>query len=221
MGVPSRIFLVEDHPVILDGLRRLVAVSPEWMVCGDACAVAGAFDRIPKAAPDLVVVDISLPDGNGFDLIADLHRKSHAINFLVFSMHDDPGYAVKAFHVGAKGFLAKSSGPAQLANAFGRILRGEHFLSFAMTAEILRKFNQGEAFRKKSVTSLEWQVFLGIGASLTNSEIAVRLDISPRAVDARRTSLREKLGIEDPKLFVREAAIWAEVNRNHPNVIPV
>ena len=221
MSTRHRIFIVEDHPVILDGLRGMVATSTEWMVCGDANAYATALEKIPKSSPDLVMVDISLPDGNGLDLIGELHQKSHGVHFLVFSMHDDPGYAMKALRVGARGFLTKSSGPALLTTALERILRGGHFLSAAITLEILRKSNEGDSFRKKEVTPLEWQIFLRVGLSLTNSEIAVQLGMSARAVDERRGALREKLSIADPGLFAREAAIWAEVNRHHPDLSPV
>lgn len=214
MSAKQKIFLVDDHPAMLDGLRGLILRSEAWVVCGEARTAAQAAERIPDLNPDLVVVDVSLPDKNGIELVEELQGKWYGLNFLIFSMHDEAAYAERALRAGAKGFLSKCSGSMEFGQAVQRILAGGVYLSPEISRHLAKRFRK--IFPKAGLarmTDLDWRIFDEIGRGRTNSEIGALLDMPARQVDSHRIEIRGKLGLEDSQGLVREAMLWSEVRQ--------
>ena len=128
-GSLQRVFLIDDHSMLLDGLALLVDQTPGCMVCGKAATAAEALAEIPTALPDLVVTDLSLPDKDGLELIKELNSLMPEVAILVFSMHDETLYAARTIEAGAKGYLMKGADITLLMDAVNRVLDGEVYLS--------------------------------------------------------------------------------------------
>lgn len=129
----ARIFLVDDDPPVRWGVRALLEMDGSLAVCGEAEGIAGAARKIRALQPNLVVVDLSLRDGDGIDLISQLRWECPALKFLVFSMHDELAYVQRAFRAGAHGYLTKDEGTEKMIEAVQQVLAGKRFLSESMT----------------------------------------------------------------------------------------
>jgi len=135
-----RIFLVDDHPVLRDGLRRLLEAESDLQVCGEADSARKAFDRIEVTSPELVIVDISLPGPSGIELIKGLKARLPNLRILVLSMHDEALYAERALRAGAKGYVMKQAPTEYLLTAVRRVLKNEIYLSQSLSSQFLGAF---------------------------------------------------------------------------------
>ncbi len=210
----KRIFLVDDHPMLREGLQRLIEQQPGYQVCGEADTAAGAIDAIVRLMPDLVMTDISLPDKNGLELIKDLQVLSPGIPILVFSMHDEMLYAERAMRAGAKGYLMKGTMIDGLAEAMACLLSGGVYLSRRVSDHILQNLTGSRPPAKsglKSLTDRELEIFELIGGGKSSAQISDQLHISPKTVDAHRANIRVKLALPDGSALLREAILWVEL----------
>lgn len=213
----KKIFLVDDHPMLLEGLLRLIEQKPDCEVCGEASTSAAALEAIPRVNPDLVVMDISLPDKSGLELIKDLHALVPGLNVLVFSMHDEMLYAERVVRAGAKGYLMKGAPNEQLSAAIDRVLSGGLYLSSRVSNHILnglssnRTNGQLGAVGLERLTDRELEIFELIGRGRSSGQIADQLFISPRTVDAHRCNIKSKLSLPDAPSLMREAVLWVEL----------
>ena len=209
----KRIFLVDDHPLLREGVERHVESIAEAVVCGSAATAAEAMDVIPRENPDLVIMDMTLPDKSGLELMKDLRAVLPNLPVLIFSMHDELLYAERAMRAGAKGYLMKGSSTDKLTEAIERVLAGELFLSNKVSTQILHGLSQKKPkeFGVEMLSDRELEIFDLIGRGNTNSQIADRLHISPRTVDAHRTNIKTKLGLPDGSSLVRKAVLWVEL----------
>ena len=133
----KRIFVVDDHPMLREGILRQVESTPGLQVCGEAATAKDAFQEIQRELPDLVLMDISLPDKSGLELIKDLQSFVPQVAILVFSMHDEILYAERVMRAGAKGYLMKGAGSDKLKEAIQRVLSGELYLSTKVSTQII------------------------------------------------------------------------------------
>jgi DNA-binding NarL/FixJ family response regulator len=214
---PRRILLVDDHPITRQGLATLIGLEPDLTICGESPNAAHALEAIPKLVPDLVVVDLSLQGRSGLELIKDLHVCHPRIPCLVLSMHDEAIYAERALRAGAKGYLMKSAGGRAVIESIRRVLKGEISVSAAVNTRILSSL-AGKDYKTEDspmarLSDREFEIFQLIGEGLGTREIAGRLLISIKTVEAHRAKLKEKLGAKDAPGLVREAVRWVE-NRN-------
>ena len=138
-GKKARVLLVEDHPVVRQGLSMLIDDEPDLAVCGGAESMRDAMPLVRKLKPDVVVVDIALGDGSGLDLIKDLHDALPNLPILALSMHDESVYAERAMRAGAKGYIMKKEAMDKVMTAIRRVLAGDFFVSEKMTSRLLRK----------------------------------------------------------------------------------
>ena len=210
----KRIFLVDDHPMLREGLQRLIEQHPGWQVCGESDTAAGGLEAILRLAPDLVITDISLPDKNGLELIKDLQALSPTIPFLVFSMHDEMLYAERAMRAGAKGYLMKGTTTDALAEAIASILGGGVSLSRRVSDHILQHLSGIRSPAKsglQSLTDRELEIFELIGSGKSSTQISDQLHISPKTVDAHRANIRAKLALADGSSLLRESVLWVEL----------
>jgi DNA-binding NarL/FixJ family response regulator len=208
------VFLVDDHPTLRDGLRRLVEQVVGCNVCGEAASASEALETIPVLVPDLVVTDISLPDRNGLELIKDLRTLLPTTEILVFSMHDEMLYAERCMKAGAKGYLMKGAKTPKLLEAVERVASGKVYLSERMSEHILANFAGQRAVRMKldALSDRELEVFELIGLCRNSSQISEQLNISPKTVDAHRGNIKAKLNLPDAPSLMREAVLWIELS---------
>jgi len=207
------VLLVDDHPVMRLGLAALIRAEPDLEVWGEAGTGAEAMELCQKGLPDLVILDLTLPDRNGLELIKDLRSFHPDLTFLVVSMHDEMMYAERVLRAGAKGYIMKEEAPEKLVSAIRQILKGEVFLSSNVASRILKRFAESGAKATSPIerlTDRELEVFQLIGQGKGSREIAGQLNISVRTVDAHRAHIKEKLAFRDATELVHQAVRWVE-----------
>lgn len=210
----KNIFIVDDHPLIRNGLRYLFENEDLINVCGEAEDIASSLPAIGQLSPDLVIVDISLPDGNGFDLIKRLHAKMPGLPVLVSSMHDEQLMAERALRAGAMGYINKQKAPEHLVTAVKRIFAGKVYLSDAVTERMLLKNVNGndiDAYHSPidSLSNREFEVFEQIGGGLSTIKIAENLHLSIKTIETHRAHIKEKLKLASSTELTRYAMQWS------------
>ena len=212
----SKILLVDDHPLLREGLGRLIATEKGLSVCGMAGSVQEALSMVEAEQPDLVITDLTLPGRNGLELIKDMVATHPEIPIIVLSMHDELIYAERVLRAGGRGYVMKDSSPDRLLEAIKVVLGGGVFASQTVTTHFLKALSSTKGpptpgFPLERLTDREMEVFELIGQARSNQDIASRLGISPRTLDAHRAHIREKLGLGDGNELTRYAIRWVEV----------
>jgi len=215
-GVPGkkRVFLVDDHPFMRAGLAQLIERQPDLDFCGEAGNAADAFRDMARAAPDLVLADITMPGRSGLEFIKDLSAKYPGLVILVVSMHDEAIYAERALRAGARGYIMKEAGGENLLAAIRQVLRGEIYVSPRMAAIILDGLSarrpRGSSSPIERLTDREFEIFRLIGQGKSTRDIAETLHLSPKTVDVHRSHIKEKLGLAGATALVHRAVRWVE-----------
>lgn len=200
------------------GVQRIVALREDWNLCGESDSASGMVEVIGGLAPDLVLLDISLPDKSGLELIKDLQAYSPGTPILVFSMHDEMIYAERVIRAGAKGYVVKGASTDTLLEAIDRVLAGGIYLSARVSEQILRGLSSGRGSEQLGIdrlTDRELEVFELIGRGRSSAQIADLLHISQKTVDAHRANMRTKLSVPDGPTLIREAVLWVEFGPSH------
>lgn len=215
--VRIRILVVDDHPIVREGLVRVIDQSPDLLVCGHAENIPQALALVDTSKPDLVIVDISLGGQNGIELIKDIKVRSPALPVLVHSMYDEAMYAERCLRAGAKGYVMKQEPPQKLLEGVRRVLKGEVHLSEAMTKQLLCRISSGPEGKGNSPSELlsdrEFEVFELLGRGRRTREIAQVLNLSDKTVQTHREHIKEKLNIHDAVSLVRQAVQWVEAQK--------
>ena len=209
----ATLFIVDDHPVMRMGLSCLIGAADDLRVIGEAGSAEEAIEKLKAIeAPDLILVDISLPDKNGLDLLKDLKTVCPEAMPLVISSHDEEVYAERVLRAGGRGYVMKDRAPDQLVKAVRLVLAGGIFLSDSMTAQMMEVFASGGASGSSisALTDRELEVYRLIGEGRVSREIAAQLGISVRTIDAHRTHIKDKLGLRDAAELAYEAIRWME-----------
>lgn len=216
-GVPAeppkkRIFLVDDHPMMRDGMCRLIDGEPGLMCCGGAKSAEEAMSEIRRCRPDLVITDITLPERSGLELIKDIAAEYPELPVFVYSMHDENFYAERALKAGARGYLMKEAGSEKMLEAIRGVLAGEISVSPKIAAKILSIFSAPKARGSHSpiekLTDREFEVFQLIGQGKSTKEIAEQLHLSHKTVAVHRGRIKEKLGLATAPELVHQAFQW-------------
>jgi len=214
LGEKKRIFLVDDHPVLRDGLRRLLEAEPDLMVCGEAESARKAFESIKSAAPELAIVDISLTGPSGIELIKGLKNRFPKVRVLMLSMHDEVLYAERALRAGAKGYVMKQAPTEHLLTAVRRVLKNEIYLSEALSSQLLGAFVSQKASEPgpilKNLSNRELEIVRRIGQGFTTGEVAKQLGISSKTVETHRGNIRKKLNLRSGSELIRFAMAQTE-----------
>jgi len=210
------ILLVDDHPLLLEGLARMINTESGLGVCGTADNAEDALGQVKSRCPDLVVTDLTMPGRNGLEFIRDLSVMHPDIPVIVLSMHDEMIYAERVLRAGGKGYVMKDSPPSRLIQAIRTVLGGGIFASQKVADHLLKVLATHKTSSRPSgplecLTDREMEVYELIGRAKSNHEIAAQLNISPRTVDAHRAHIRDKLGLTDSNELTRNAIRWAEV----------
>jgi DNA-binding NarL/FixJ family response regulator len=209
-----RVLVVDDHPIMREGLRQLINHEADLMVCGDSADAAEAMSLICSARPDLVLADISLPGKSGLEMIKDIRAQHPDLPVLVLSMHDEALYAERVLRAGARGYIMKQEGGRKLIQAIQQVLAGQIFVSERMSAKILEIFSgrRGKATSSpvELLTDREFEVFQLIGKGLSTSRIAEQLHLSVKTVEVHRLHIKEKLKLKTAPELIRFAVRWVE-----------
>src|SRR6185503_9798460 len=209
----SRVFLVDDHAILLDGLRELINRTEDLEVCGQAMSGEEAIQKLPDSKPNLAVVDLSLPGIGGLELLKTLHDRVPSVSCLVLSMHDETIYAERCLRAGARGYLMKHHSVDSLVAALRQIQSGKIFLSPQMSDRLLESITRGRPGGGSSVDDLsdrELEVYELIGRGQGASVIARKLHLSVKTVESYRAKLKEKLNLRDADELFQHALRWAE-----------
>lgn len=209
------IMLVDDHAIVREGISRLIEQSPDLRVCAQAENTATAIQQLNLHQVDLAIVDLSLDQQNGLELVKAILQHDNGIAVLVFSMHQEEIYAERALRAGAKGYLMKSESPDTLIVAIRKLQQGGIFLSDRMTKSLLcEAIHQGRnhqttSFGIQSLTDRELEIFTMVGKGIPSKEIAVNLGLSVKTVDAVRQNIKNKLGFQCASQMVKFAIEYA------------
>ena len=211
-----RILVIDDHPAIREALAFTVRDKIDMEMCGQAGSAAEAMKMIPDARPDVAIVDISLKDAHGLDLVQQIRAHHPSVQVLVYSMYDELAYAERAIHVGALGYLAKSEPTRNIVEAIRSVMRGEVYLSRRMTSRILGKVvkEQQSGFIVGKLTDREMAIFERLGEGANIKEIAKDLDLSRKTVETYRRRVKEKLGLESVASLMQYAIQWMHGQRD-------
>lgn len=212
----TSIFLVDDHPPIRRAISKAINGKIDLEVVGEAGRLEGTLDQIAEAAPDVVVIDISLPDGHGLDLIQAISEAQPDVKTIVFSMYDETVYAERALRAGANGYLMKNKSLEALVEAIRRVERGEMYLSRTMATQILSGQSGGAtpSFAIDELTDREFQVFRLLGQGRTIQDIQEMLDLSRKTVETYRRRAKEKLGFDSVSELLQHAVQWTYVQQS-------
>lgn len=208
----KKILLVDDHPLMRRGQADLLNREPDLAVCGEAGTAREAMEAIVKLKPDLVLVDMALPDKDGLELIKDIQALHPGLPVLAMSMQDESLYAQRVLRAGGRGYVMKQEGPERLAAAIRTVLSGQVALSPRMSAKALESMvgpaGQASGGLESKLTDRELEVVRLFGEGWSTDEIAGRLHLSPKTVDVHRGHIKEKLGFKTTPEFTRFAIRW-------------
>lgn len=209
-----KVLLVDDHPMMRAGLAQVINQQNDLRVCCEAGDARKAMQRVAASKPDLAVVDISLGDKGGLELIKDFQQLQPDLPVLVLSMHDELLYAERALRAGARGYVMKRAGAKTVLEAIRHILSGKVYVSERVSTQILVKLANARSAKCRSpiqsLTDREFQIFELTGQGLTTRQTAQRLHLSPKTVDAYRQRLKKKLNLADAAALILHAVRWVE-----------
>jgi len=208
----THILLVDDHPMMRQGLAALIGTEPDLEICGEAENAAQAMAALAAHPIDLVLLDLTLPDKNGVEVIKDMRALHPAVRVLVISMHDEAIYAERVLRAGARGFIMKQEGGPKLLQAIREVLAGQISVSEKVSARILELFSgrSSGASPMEKLTDREFEVFQLIGQGLATRQIAAKLHLSVKTVEVHRLHIKEKLAVASAPELVRFAVRWVE-----------
>ncbi len=211
----STVYIVDDHPIVRQGLALLINREPDLAVCGDAEEAGTALRQIEELKPDLVVVDISLNGPDGLDLLKDIRTRDANLPVLILSMLDESLYAERALRAGASGYIMKQEATERVLVAIRRILGGQIYVSDRMSNRMLHRFAGGKAQASSvaGLTDRELEVFRLIGQGHATRQIAEELHISVKTVESYQAHIKEKLSLKNARELVQRAIQWAAATK--------
>jgi DNA-binding NarL/FixJ family response regulator len=208
----AQVVLVEDHPMFREQLAHLINKQPDMSVCAEADNTAAGLAAITREQPALAIVDITLKDSSGLELLKDLRAQGIKVPVLILSMHAESLYAERALRAGANGYITKEEASAKVMTAIRQVLAGEVYLDprfmKRVVSRILVNPRNNSATALERLTDRELAVFELIGEGQTTREIAVRLRVSAATVETYRARIKEKLGLENAGQLHARASSW-------------
>jgi DNA-binding NarL/FixJ family response regulator len=210
------IFLVDDHPLVREWLTNLIHQQPDLIVCGEAEDAPHALQAIAALKPDVAIVDISLKQGSGIELIKDLKALDPSLAIIVLSMHDERLYAERALRAGARGYIMKRETAKKIIMAIRQMLTGKIYMSESLAAIFAEKFVDGRLLTSGSLveqlSDRELEVFQLLGKGYETRQVAQMMTVSMKTVQAHCAHIKEKLKLTNAAELLREAVRWQENN---------
>jgi DNA-binding NarL/FixJ family response regulator len=216
----TRVFLVDDHPIVRRGFQLLLGMEPGLMVCGEADNGPAALQKILALKPDVAIIDLSLKGGSGLELIKQLRSQSLTTKLLVFSMRDEGVYAERALRAGADGYITKEEGTEKAIEAIRLLLQGKRYLSDKVADKMMNTLVGSSAKPESAVESLsdrELEVLELIGDGLGSREIAEKLHLSIKTIESHREHMKTKLGLTRATELVSYAFNWFHGEKAEPS----
>lgn len=208
----KKILIVDDHPMMREGLAALISREPDLEVCGEAEDASQAIKLVQKLRPGLVLIDITLAGRNGIELIKDIHAFDPEVMMLVISMHDESLYAGRVLRAGGRGYIMKQEGGKKVMQAIRRVIEGEIYVSEKMASRILNLFSGRRDKSPKSpiesLTDRELEVFQLVAQASSSRDIGARLNISAKTVEVHKANIRQKLSLKSNAELISFAARW-------------
>jgi DNA-binding NarL/FixJ family response regulator len=213
----KRLLLLDDHPMMREGLAQLINHEPDLTVCGEAGTAREGLALVAQLNPDLLVADISLPDKNGLEVIKDTRALHPGVAVLVISMHDESLYAERALRAGARGYIMKQEGGKKLMEAIRQVLSGQIYVSEKMSSRILELFSgrndEGGRMAMENLSDREFEVLELLGQGKGTRETAEQMHLSPKTVEAHRANIKRKLKLKTGSELVHYAVRWVETQK--------
>jgi DNA-binding NarL/FixJ family response regulator len=211
--------LIDDHPLVREGLENLIHQQADLLVCGHAGTCAEALNALVTVEPDLLIADLYLPDGSGIDLIKTIKKSYPDLLVLVLSAHDEKVYAGRAIRAGAKGYVMKGETSSRLVEAIHRVLGGDLVISDEALSSFAAKLltpprAEPNRLSVARLSDRELEVFRMLGQGSDTRKIATALNISIKTVQSYCNRIKEKLGLDTPTQLFREAVLWSESQHN-------
>jgi DNA-binding NarL/FixJ family response regulator len=209
----ARVLIVDDHPVVREGLSVQILGQPDLEVCGEAEDVAGALALLETARPDVAIVDISLKTGNGIDLIKRIAARGASVRVVVWSMYPEALYAERALRAGAMAYVHKGRATREIVEAVRSVLAGRVFLSPELSERFLGRLVGGAARAAdgspvEALSDRELEAFELMGQGLTTQQVAERMHVSPKTVETYRARIKDKLGQGNITEVIQRAVLW-------------
>jgi DNA-binding NarL/FixJ family response regulator len=205
----SKILVVDDHPMVRDGLRRLISQQADLECCGEAGTASDTLESVTRLKPDLVILDLRLKGGDGLELIKGLKAQQPELRILILSQYEAPIYVERALRAGALGYVVKAQAAEEILRAIHLVLAGEVYLSRTMAALLLRRFvgfgpkPTGEGI--EPLTDRELHVLHLLGSGLSTRQIATELNLSFKTVETHRENIKRKLGLRGAAALIHFA----------------
>jgi DNA-binding NarL/FixJ family response regulator len=213
----KRILIVDDHPILREGLIQQLNRAPDLAVCAEAGNASHALAAVEEHKPDLALVDINLPGRSGLELIRDLRVVAPKLPILVLSMHDESVFAERVLRAGGRGYVSKEAGGDKLLEAIRRVLGGQIYVSETVSTRLLDSLSSKPQARTVSpveqLTDRELEVFTLIGQAKETKDIARRLNMSGKTVEAHRAAIKRKLKLKTGPELTRHAVLWVEATK--------
>ena len=209
----SKVLVVDDHPIVRQGLALLINRESDLTVCGEAEDARMAMQSITTSKPDILVVDISLNGPDGLDLLKDIRTRYPDLPVLILSMHDESIYAERALRAGAQGYIMKQEATEKVLVALRRILSNEIYVSDRISNRMLQRYigspSEGRPSSVADLTDRELEVFRLIGEGHSTRQIAEALHISVKTVESYQAHIKEKLSLRSARELVQHAIQWS------------
>ena len=213
MSKKKHILIVDDHPLFREGLKAIIATNTKYEVIGEASTGHASVKMAKELQPDLVLLDVSLPDKSGIQLINDILKFSSETRIMIVSMHSKIEYIVKSFQAGATGYLAKESAADRLLEGMDYVLKGDYFMDTSVSREVVKKLADLPAKEKiisgseyDKLTPREQEVMVLLAEGLSANQVAEKLFISPKTAENHRSNIMRKLGLHSTIELIRYAA---------------
>lgn len=211
----TTVFLVDDHPIVIEGLAQLINQEDDLRVCGEANDAATAMKEIRSRKPDFIIVDVSLEGKSGIELISEIKSSYQNVHILALSMHAELLIVERALMAGASGYVSKHEATVSIIQAIRRVLSGNIYLNAEMSERLLnniysKKFPHNSLLVNE-LTQREFEVFRLIGQGLNTREIAGTLNISIKTIGAHREHIKEKLNLKNSRELYNYALKWLEL----------
>jgi DNA-binding NarL/FixJ family response regulator len=210
----TRLYIIDDHPIMVQGLKELIENQGDLKVVGSTDDWHVAIDQVKKLNPELIILDVTLRDANGIEVLKNLKIHFPHVKILMLSMHDENLYAMRSLKAGAQGYIMKQEAVEKVLGAIRQVLAGEVYLSDSMSKrtmfQLLGRGGTRSGSPLEDLSDRELEVFTLIGQGCTTRQIAEKLHLSIKTVETHRAHIKEKLNLKNSTELVQHAIHWRE-----------
>ena len=214
----TQVLVVDDHPIVREGVRHRIEMQPDMVVCYEAGRASDAMAFLHRSTADIAIVDISLEGRSGIDLIKQMRASGFDFPILVLTIHEEVTYAQRVLAAGAQGYLVKSAPPGRIVYALRRLLSGEFFISRSMASKIFARIGEpgGMDDGVASLSDRELEVLEAVGRGMGTRQIADSFSLSISTIETYKQRLKIKLGLDSAPELAAYAATWVNSRKEHP-----